>query len=88
MVLSSDVQSYLEGKLGLGGADAQEGSPISYSYVEQIIINQVCIKEIVRWTSSGRTWTCSIKSSCEPHEKVMEKRDWDEDEVKSYSIVH
>jgi len=48
MVLSSDVQSYLEGRLGLGGADAQEGSPISYSYVEQIIINQVCIKEIVR----------------------------------------
>jgi len=42
---SSDVQLYPKQKLGLG---AQQGSPDRYPMMEQILINPVWIKEIVR----------------------------------------
>jgi len=50
MVSSSEVQFYLEGRLGLDDADAGQGSPhhvIITPGLEQIFINSTWIKEIV-----------------------------------------
>ena len=81
---SSDIQLYPKERLGLG---AQQDSPDRYSY-GRVKSYKSCVDQEDRWVikfSLGLNLFALIKLWT--HEGVMEKREWDEDEVKFCSIV-